>query len=187
MSKLKFDLIKRKNQTYDMTIITNVYSGRKKFNCLIDTGASVPVWCAGEQLLNTYYPNCIRYNGVFILNGFGKGSEIVPVYLIPEFVLSDGKQCIKYVNIMVAVTKRGFTYDMILSYSMFNKMNISIDTFTNKNGSHSIIPNLKIASQKSIYYVGYKLADLSEYNQKIIRQKCGTSNILDSVYVFNQQ
>lgn len=187
MSNLKFDIIKRKNQMYDMTIITNVYRGCKRFNCLIDTGASVPVWCAGEQLLNTYYPNCIRTGAVFILNGFGVGNEIAPVYLIPEFVLSDGKQCIKYINVTVAVTKRGFTFDMILSYSMFNKMNISIDTFTNRNGSHSIIPNLRIASHKSVYNVGYKLADLSGYNQKMIAQKFGTINILDSIYVFNQQ
>ena len=80
MSRLKFDIIKRNNQTYDMTIITNVYNGRKRFNCLLDTGACVPVWCAGEQLLKTYYPNCSKTDAVFILSGFGKGSEVVPVY-----------------------------------------------------------------------------------------------------------
>lgn len=178
MSKLKFDIIKRKN---------HVYRERKRFNCLIDTGASVPVWCAGESLLKTYYPNCAKLDAVYILNGFGKGSEVVPVYLIPQFVLSDGKQCINYINITVAVTKRDFTFDMILSYSLFNKMNINIDTFTNKNGGHSVVPNLKIASIKDTYNVGYKRADISPYNMNQIVSMCGTRNILHSVYIFNQQ
>lgn len=187
MSRLKFDIIKRNNQTYDMTIITNVYNGRKRFNCLVDTGACVPVWCAGEQLLKTYYPNCSKTDAVFILSGLGKGSEVVPVYLIPRFALSDGKQCIKYINIAVAVTKRDFTFDMILSYSMFNKMNISVNTFTNRNGSHSIVPNLKIASLKDIYNVGVKRVDVSRYNINRIVSRCGTQNILDSIYILNQQ
>lgn len=170
-----------------MTIITNVYSGRKGFNCLIDTGACVPVWCAGEQLLKTYYPDCSKMDAAFILNGFGKGSEVVPVYLIPQFVLSDGKQFIKYINIAIAVTERDFMFDMILSYSMFNKMNISIDTFTNKNGSHSIVPNLKIASLKDTYHVGCKRVDVSQHNINQIVSRCGTQNILDSIYILNQQ
>ncbi|MCM1219506.1 MAG: hypothetical protein NC548_33925 [Lachnospiraceae bacterium] len=187
MSSLKFDIIRRKSQTYDMTIISNIYKERKSFNCLIDTGASVPVWCAGEQLLKVYYPDCTKLDAAFSLHGFGTGQEIVPVYVIPQFVLSDGKQCITYKNITVAVTKRDFTFDLILSYSLFNKMNISINTFTNRNGSHSVVPNVKITSFKDTYYVGYKKVDLSPYDSKKIVSEYGTKNILQSVFIFNQQ
>lgn len=76
---------------------------------------------------------------------------------------------------------------MILSYSMFNKMNISVNTFTNRNGSHSIVPNLKIASLKDIYNVGVKRVDVSRYNINRIVSRCGTQNILDSIYILNQQ
>lgn len=69
---------------------------------------------------------------------------------------------------------------------MFNKMNVSFDTFTNRNGTHNIIPNLKIASHKAVYNVRYKLIDLSKYDKEDIVQKFGTMNILDSVYLFNQ-
>ena len=68
---------------------------------------------------------------------------------------------------------------MILSYSMFNKMNISVNTFTNRNGSHSIVPNLKIASLKDIYNVGVKRVDVSRYNINRIVSRCGTQNILE--------
>lgn len=186
MRNLKFNM-KRRNKTYDMAIITNVISPEDDIDCLIDTGARVPVWCSGEHLLKTYYPMSIRQNAVFILRGFGKGYEISPVYLIPEFILSDGKQSIHYRNMFIAITNRDFTFDMILSYNMFNKMNISIDTFTNRNGTHNVAPNLKIVSPKEMYNVRYKFTSLLGYNQAIIEQKFGTKNILDSIYIFNQQ
>lgn len=79
MSNLKF-CIKRAKQSHD------------NFNCLIDTGARVPVWCAaGKDLLMTYYPNCIKQNAKFILTGFGTGYEVADVYKIPDFILADSK------------------------------------------------------------------------------------------------
>ncbi len=186
MRNLKFNM-KRRNEAYDMTIITNTIGFENEIDCLIDTGARVPVWCAGEHLLKTYYPMSIEQNATFILRGFGKGHETTKVYLIPEFILSDGKQSIRYKNMIVAVTNRDFTFNMILSYNMFNKMNISIDTFTNKNGTHSVAPNVKIASIKDTYMVGYKKVDLHRYNISQLNSRLGTQNILDSIYIFNQQ
>ena len=100
--------------------------------------------------------------------------------------MSDGKEEIHYNNLIVAVVERDFSFNMILSYTMFNKMNISIDTFTNRNGTHNVAPNLRISSVKDTYMVRYKLADLSNFNKQTICQKCGTERILDSIYVFNQ-
>lgn len=184
MINLKFNLQRLKN-TYGLTIISNRHKNTK-IGCLLDTGANVPVWCAGEESLKSYYHNCHKQDAVFLLRGFGRGYEIAKVYIIPDFILSDGKEEIHYNNLIVVVVERDFSFNMILSYTMFNKMNISIDTFTNRNGTHNVAPNLRISSVKDTYMVRYKLADLSNFNKQTICQKCGTERILDSIYVFNQ-
>ena len=185
MSNLKFN-IQRKNGSYDMPIIKFSHMNTQ-IECLIDTGARVPVWCAGEEELKSLFPNCSQQKAVFLLSGFGKGCEIAKVYVIPDFSLSDGKDIIHYKNLILAVINKDFSFSMILSYTMFNKMNLSIDTFTNRNGAHSINPNVKIAALKQQYHVGYRLKDLSGYDKNEIIQKCHTEKILDSIYVFNQQ
>lgn len=188
MSNLRFDL-QRRNSSYDMPII-KLPCGNTKIECLLDTGARVPVWCAGEMELKTLFQNCRIQNAVFLLTGFGKGYELAKVYMIPDFILSDGKEEIHYRNMMVAVIDKDFSFSMILSYTMFNKMNISIDTFTNRNGTHPISPNLKIVSTKDTVNVKYKRKDLSTFDEQQlinIKNKCGTENILDSIFIFNQQ
>jgi hypothetical protein len=184
MSSLKFN-IQRRNGAYDIPLIK--FSHRNtQINCLIDTGARVPVWCAGEEELKSLYPNCQRQDAVFLLSGFGNGSEIAEVYLIPDFALSDGKNTIHYKNLILAVIDKDFSFSLILSYNMFNKMNISIDTFISRNGTHSVTPNVKIATLKQEYYVGYRLKDISDYNKDNIIKRCKTENILDSIYIFIQ-
>lgn len=183
MSNLKF-CIKRAKQSHDMVIITNSHNN---FNCLIDTGARVPVWCAGKDLLITYYPNCIKQNAKFILTGFGTGYEVADVYKIPDFILADSKQSISYHDMMVAVTNRDYAFYMILSYTMFNKMNISINTFTNKGRIHMIEPNVRISSSKGIYNVACKRVNIQSYDVKEISAKIGSVDILDSICIFNQR
>ncbi len=185
MTNIKFDIQRRKN-VYGMPIIKIVHKATH-IACLFDTGANIPVWCSGEEELKYYYKDCYKQNAVFMLAGFGKGQELAKAYIIPNFELSDGKNTIHYKNLLVAVIERDFSFDMILSYTMFNKMNISIDAFTNRNGTHNVVPNLKIASQKAEYNVGYKIAELSTYNKTTIAQKYGIQNILDSIYIFSQQ
>jgi len=182
MSTLRFS-IRRKN-AYDMIIITNTHNN---FDCLIDTGARVPVWCAGEKLLKVYYPMCVKQDAIFILNGFGTGYETADVYLIPNFILSDGKQSIIYHNMLAAVTNRDYSFNMILSYNLFNKMNIGINTFTNKGVTHKIEPNVRLVSSKDMYHVACKKANIPSEKIKEIQSKFGNANILDSVYIFNQQ
>lgn len=183
MNKLKFH-IRRRNDSHDMVIITNSHNN---FDCLIDTGARVPVWCAGVQVLKVYYPDCVRQAAIFILRGFGRGYEVVDVYKIPDFILSDGRQRIHYRNMLVAVTDRDYAFNMILSYNMFNKMNISINTFTDKGVLHRIEPDVKISSPKEMYNVACKRVDIRSDKIEEIKSKFGTINILDSVCIFNQQ
>ena len=82
MINLKFNLQRLKN-TYGLTIISNRHKNTK-IGCLLDTGANVPVWCAGEESLKSYYHNCHKQDAVFLLRGFCRGYEIAKVYIIPE-------------------------------------------------------------------------------------------------------
>ncbi|MCM1088555.1 MAG: hypothetical protein NC318_07515 [Blautia sp.] len=185
MINMKFNMQRVKN-SYDMPLINNIHKNTQ-IQCLLDTGARVPVWCAGKEELKSYYTDCYKQDAVFLLSGFGKGQEIADVYVMPDFELSNGKSAIHYKDLLIAVIDKDFSFNMILSYTMFNKMNVSINTFSSRNGAHNMIPNLKITSLKEMYNVRYKLADLSGYNQEIITQKYRTKNILDSIYIFNQQ
>lgn len=185
MIDLKFELKKRKN-AYGLVIIRN-RDDNINIKCLVDTGATMPVWCAGEQLLLSYYPKAVKQNCMTILNGFGKGYEKASVYKIPDFVLSDGKNKIHYINLLVAVMDRDYSFEMILSYTMFSRMNLSVNTFTNRNGLHRITPNLRINSINSTYHVGarrYATTDVQE--QQLLLNKFGTYNILDDIYLFTQ-
>lgn len=179
MINLKFNLYRVKG-IYNKPVIKNICN-RYKMRCLVDTGARVPVWCSGEKELLSYYPSCQKQNAIFILSGFGKGYEIANVYTIPDFILSDGKSKIVFKNLVVAVIDKDFSIDLILSYTMFNKMNISIDTFSNRNSFHNVDPNFKVASQKSVYNVGYRLL-----NTDNIISNFRSYNIIDDIYIFTQ-
>jgi hypothetical protein len=182
---LKFDL-QRVGAVYDKPIIKNMGNQLKPY-CLIDTGANTPVWCRGEKDLKEYYPDCIKMDAIFIVSGFGTGKEIASVYKIPQFKLSDGKAQIVYNDMLIAVIKRDFAFHMIVSYTMLNKFNIGINTFSNKNMIHSLNPSFKIASYSGEYHMRPKYLDLSEYdNIENIEQYYKTDKILDSIYIFTQ-
>lgn len=57
MINIRFNLQRVKN-IYDMPLI-NVAYRNTQIQCLIDTGACVPVWCSGEEELKSYYANQI--------------------------------------------------------------------------------------------------------------------------------
>lgn len=184
MISLKFNL-QRVKDIYSNPVILNRVNN-SEVTCLVDTGARVPVWCSGEKTLLACYPDCTKQNAIFILSGFGKGYEIASVYMIPNFILSDGRSKLVYKNLLVAVIAKDFSVDMILSYTMFNKMNISVDTFSNRNGFHITEPNFKISAHKSEYYVRYKLINSQLHNRNALLTNFGTCNIIDSIYIFTQ-
>lgn len=184
MINLKFN-IKRRNNSYDMPIIKLKQNGIS-IDCLLDTGARIPVWCAGESEFKVVFPESKPLNAVFLLSGFGTGNESARVYMIPDFVLTDGKEKIHYKNLLIAVMKKDVSVSLILSYTMFNKMNLSIDTYTNRNGTHQVEPNLKVSAMKQDYYVRPKSIDFTGLNKNKILATYKTENMLDSIYVFTQ-
>lgn len=49
-----------------------------EFQCMLDSGASIPVWCSGERDLKETFPKAdLRDNMKYILGGFGSLSSIL--------------------------------------------------------------------------------------------------------------
>ena len=62
-------------------------------DALLDTGAETPIWCKGEKKLLLAYPDAVKQDWESEIRGFGKDAEKGAVYAIPEFSLTDGKEC----------------------------------------------------------------------------------------------
>ena len=116
---MKFNVIVPEGkEVYSKLVISNKVSRRIKYDVLIDTGASLPVWAAGIDTLRSYYPNAEDTGYTTLLGGFGGKGEEVPVWKIPLFTLSDGNDYIHYTDLHVAVSNKSNTYLMIISFPM---------------------------------------------------------------------
>lgn len=63
---------------------------------LIDSGADTPVWCKGKEEFCDIYEDAERIPVKFLLSGFGTGIDVVDVYKIPVFELTDGVNSIHF-------------------------------------------------------------------------------------------
>lgn len=116
---MKFNVIVPEGkEVYGKLVILNNVSRRIKYDVLIDTGASLPVWAAGIDTLRSYYPNAIDTGYTTLLGGFGGKGEEVPVWKIPVFTLSDGNDYIHYTDLHVAVSNMQYSFPMIISFPM---------------------------------------------------------------------
>lgn len=115
--------------------------------CMFDTGADTPVWCSGVDYFKTLFPDSEKVDGIFLLGGFGSGASRADMYMIPEFELFN----IKFKKFFVAMSdKRRFSYDLILSYTLFSKMDYSI---LNRNQN---TPTMKIIFDNRDYFTGIR-------------------------------
>ena len=48
----------------------------KQINCMLDTGADMPVWCGSEGLLKLVFPEAELLDKKFLLSGFGRNPEV---------------------------------------------------------------------------------------------------------------
>lgn len=99
--------------------------------CLFDTGADIPVFTLGEEMLMMYFPDAILCEAFYAgISGFGKSEEQALIYNIPNFIIqSDTDQdYIQFNNLFVAcVEKENIKYPLILSATMFKHMNYYVD------------------------------------------------------------
>ncbi len=117
-------------------------------NCLIDTGADTPVWTEGDLPLIKEFNAVLVEDKNYILSGFGKMPEIVPVYRIPELILKNDDDKIIFRDMTVACTSRPYMIaPLIIPATVFSKMNY---TFRNIGVAK---PRLEIEHEKTEYYV----------------------------------
>ena len=128
MRTLVLQLFNRKNRPsfrYESSNVT--------VDALIDTGAETPVWCRGERRFKRAYPDAVKQDWESEIRGFGKDAEKGAVYIIPQFILTDGNE--KYVveNLQLVVCKHPHIgYDFVMSDTMFAKTDTFIHRINNK-------------------------------------------------------
>ena len=153
----------------DRPIIYTDVANDMVIKCLIDTGADTPVWTSGETLFLKAFPDAELVNDIlFELGGFGKESELVPVYKIPKFVLKSDydNNVIIFNNLLVACyVKNSISTPLILSATMFKHTNYSIINV----GEDA--PIITISYNKHEYEIGMRFKN---------------KNRLDKIYSFIQ-
>lgn len=153
----------------DRPIIYTDVANDMIIKCLIDTGADTPVWTSGETLFLKAFPDAeLIADILFELGGFGKESELVPVYKIPKFTLKSDydNNIIVFNNLLVACyVKNSISTPLILSATMFKHTNYSIINVGED------IPMLTINYNKNEYEIGMRFKN---------------KNKLDKIYSFIQ-
>ena len=96
--------------------------------CLIDTGANIPVWTRGADMLRAAYHAEIIDGKKFILSGFGKIAEKVDAYRIADFSIEaeDGDKIV-FKSMTIACTRRpAMVANLILPATAFRFMNYTV-------------------------------------------------------------
>lgn len=99
-----------------------------EFRCMLDSGASIPVWYSGEEQLIETFPKAKLEDDVkYVLGGFGREFELAKVYRIPAMVLNNGMHSITFYNTYLpVVSKDRFGVNLIMPSSFFGNANIVI-------------------------------------------------------------
>lgn len=128
-------------------VFTTITPANKQIKCLLDTGADMPVWCGNKELLKIVFPEAGQINKKFLLSGFGRKPEVADIYKIPEFFIRNEYEVLIFQNLYIASSfGRNFGCDLILSATMFSRMDYSI---LNRKRSPSV---LEIVYDRDIYY-----------------------------------
>lgn len=162
---------------------------------LFDTGAFMSVWVDGIELFLRRFPDAKRTDTQAILRGFGTGYEVAPVYTIPEYrIMDESGQCVTIKNLFVAVIKRDFSFQMILSFPLFSKMNYHYISYTDRGGSvKSINPRFRLYPKQKLYCMNVKVVNVNAVLLKELEKKypgitpqIKAKTIVHSAYIFTQ-
>lgn len=131
----------RDNQDIRPIVSNEAYTN---MHLLFDTGAGIPVWVTTHYHLRYFFPNADKTKHLFHLSGFGgKGSD-VPVYVLPRFIIKDKNgNFVEFHQLHVAFADRDDPFDLIVSYNMFERMQLVFDQRESKQ--------IRIDNPKQIY------------------------------------
>lgn len=134
----------------DKAVLYIVGSDGSDISCMVDTGANVPIWFMGEAFLKLRYPNACQTDKVTIIHGLGREPLLdVPVWMIPEFVLTDdGGASITFHNLLIPVIKaKQYSFHMLIPLTMLNRTKFSFDYRTSAQRGYFLIE----ANRKDFY------------------------------------
>lgn len=120
-------------------------------SCMMDTGANVPIWFMGEKFLQIRYPSATKTDCLTIIHGLGKGPLVdVPVWNIPEFVLTDdsGQKLVFHDLYIPVIEAKQYSFNMLIPLTMLNRTRFTFDY--QKSVSYGY---LTIEAEKENYYV----------------------------------
>lgn len=102
----------RLNDSFNVPVFE--LEGYKETYCLLDTGATMAVWCSGTGYLQEVFRNAVPTGSQVLLSGFGGSGEFAEVYKIPLLELRAKDNCISFRNVYTAVLSRSrFGFDML--------------------------------------------------------------------------
>lgn len=101
MNKLHF---KSEDTSKAFRPIFTAYVNHKRTSCLLDTGATLPVFNGNSKLLNAWFFNStdVTIVGEVNINGFGGSECIATLHNFSNFTLSDGINAMHFRNMKVA-------------------------------------------------------------------------------------
>ena len=148
-----------------------------KFNCMLDTGAAVPVWCSGVPQLLDAFPTA-EYKGDLksILSGFGNGFQVADVYYIPEIEFNNGEgDFVRFTDFYLPVLeKRTFGADLIFPSLMFENASILM---TSVSESDELEKGLFLLNESLHYKAHYTYRQLSVSEINKIKAVCKNQGI----------
>lgn len=154
---------------------------------LIDTGSYIPVWCDSEEEFFHIYPKAYYSGYVTFIGGFGKGKETSTIYIIPDFVFSDGTNTVHYKNFAIALLEKSFAFQMILGYGIFTKSNLSFNNYTNKPNYHTIDSHVLVSYPRDIIFTKLNVRkDLDSKTRYLLSTK-NIKGIIDDVIYLPQK
>jgi len=141
----------------------NIQNG-KKIRCLFNTGADIPVFTLGREMLKMYFPNAVLCEEFYAeISGFGKSEEQALIYNIPNFIIQSDtdKDYIQFIKFFVAcIHKESIKYPLILSATLFKHMNYYVDNLREEN------KQLTIYHKRIIYGTG--INSISDKGRKCV-------------------
>lgn len=139
----------------------------KQFDCMLDSGAAMPVWCTGIDELQRVFPKAVKKPNLRnILSGFGEGFVLADVCYVPTIKLCNGEDSLTLGHVYLPVVDRKtFGADLILPSAIFKESNILISQVTKENKA------LHIQSLSTHYRLHFTKRELSEEQIKTLRRK----------------
>ena len=97
---------------------------------MVDTGANVPIWFMGENFLKLRYPSAAKTDWLTVIHGLGKEPIAdVPVWKIPEFVLTDdaGQKLIFHNLLIPVIEAKQYSFNMLIPLTLLNRTKFTKD------------------------------------------------------------